>query len=49
MNEEQKAREERQDVWQTYTASQREQCLYTMTPPELSSYVVLNRKVSYVN
>jgi hypothetical protein len=41
MNEERKAREELQDVWQTYTASQREQCLYTVTPPVLSSYVNL--------
>lgn len=42
MNEEQKkAREELQDVWQTYTASQREQCLYTVSPPVLSSYVNL--------
>jgi hypothetical protein len=41
MNEEQKAREELQDVWQTYAASQREQCLHTVTPPVLSSYVNL--------
>jgi hypothetical protein len=41
MAEERTAHAQLQRVWRTYTASQREQCLYAVTPPALPSYVTL--------
>ena len=41
MTKEKTARAQLQGVWRTYTARQREQCLYEVTPPALPSYVTL--------
>jgi len=41
ITEERAARAQLQGVWRTYTASQREQCMYEVTPPALPSYVTL--------
>jgi hypothetical protein len=41
MAEEKTARAQLQGVWRTYTPSQRERCLYEVTPPALQSYVTL--------